>query len=48
MAILTDHSVFHDMTIGVLALRPHIGTLVYEGEEMEDYQLREWGHPQMK
>ena len=48
MAIWTDHSVFYDMTIGMLALRPHIWTLVYEGKEIEDYLLVEWGHPQMK
>ena len=47
MAIRTDHSVFHDMTIGMFALRPHIYTLGYEGEEIKDYLLVEWGHPLM-
>ena len=48
MGIQTDHSIFHDMTIDMLALRLHIGTLVYENNEIEDYLLVEWGHPQMK
>ena len=44
MAIQTDHSVFDDMIIGMMVLGPHIQTLVYEGEAIEDYLLAQWGH----
>ena len=48
MAIQNDYSLFHDMTIGMLALQPHIGRLVNEDKEIEDYLLVECRHSQMK